>query len=41
MATKKVFIVGGDGFARECYNNLIIWQRSRFFVDFAAFKDEQ
>lgn len=23
MATKKIFIVGGDGFARECYNNLI------------------
>lgn len=23
MANKKVFIVGGDGFARECYNHLI------------------
>ena len=23
MASKKIFIVGGDGFARECYNNLI------------------
>ena len=23
MASKKVFIVGGNGFARECYNNLI------------------
>lgn len=23
MTSKKIFIVGGDGFARECYNNLI------------------
>ena len=23
MASKKIFIVGGDGFARECYNHLI------------------
>lgn len=34
---KKVFIVGGDGFARECYNHLSVMKSYDPSVEFAGF----
>ena len=34
---KKVFIVGGNGFARECYYNLMLMQENDKNIQFGGF----
>ena len=34
---KKVFIVGGDGFARECHSNLNVMKRDDPSIEFGGF----